>query len=200
MSKLKFIIKTEVMNDLASKSFWLTTFLIPVLYILFGVFIGFMAAGSDSMQKFAELTSPSSPDDDLSGWQVSGMLCGVLLTLFLMIYGASRYSKVRKEKINRIMEVLATSITGRTLLLGKVISVLIIASVQLTIWLIFGLAGIGAFLVVAASQIPWSLLADAHLWYALIWMGIFFFGGYLFYGSIYAACGAITDKDNENQG
>ena len=34
---------------------------------------------------------------------------------------------------------------------------------------------------------------------AFVWSIIFFVGGYIFYGSLYAAVGALTDKNNENQ-
>lgn len=198
MSKLKLIIKNEVMTDLTSKSFWVMTLVVPVLYVVFGLIVGMMAAESDTFAKFANPTAPD--EENLSGWQIAGMMGGLLLTLFLMIYGSQIYAKVRKEKINRIMEVLATSVTGRTLMIGKVISVLIVGFVQLAVWVLFGLAAMGIFIAVAAAAMPMDWLAEPHLWLSIMWLTLFFFGGYLFYGSIYAACGAITDKDNENQG
>lgn len=186
------------MTDLTSKSFWLMTMLVPVIYVIFGAFVGIMAAESDTFAKFA---NPVSPDEDtMTGWQVAGMMGGLLLTLFLMIYGSQIYSKVRKEKINRIMEVLATSVTGRTLMIGKIISVLIVGFVQLAVWILLGVTALGIFIMMVASAMPMDWLAEPHFWISMMWLVLFFFGGYLFYGSIYAACGAITDKDNENQG
>ncbi|MDE7343503.1 MAG: ABC transporter permease, partial [Muribaculaceae bacterium] len=34
---------------------------------------------------------------------------------------------------------------------------------------------------------------------ALVWRILYFIGGYIFFGSLYAAGGAMTDKNNENQ-
>ena len=42
-------------------------------------------------------------------------------------------------------------------------------------------------------------LTDSRIYIGLLWSILFFLGGYVFYGSLYAACGAMSDKDNENQ-
>lgn len=197
-SKLALIIENEYRTDITSKSFWLATILVPVLYLIFSVLLGLMLEDSDVLKKVA---NPVAPDEEsLSGWQIFAMMAGLLLALFLMIYGAQIYSKVRKEKINRIMEVLATSVSGRTMMLGKIISVLLIGMTQLAVWFLLGMLGVVLFISIAASAIPMDIFKDPHLYASFVWSGLFFIGGYMFYGSIYAACGALTDKDNENQG
>lgn len=198
MSQLGLIIKNEYLTDIKSKSFWIGTILVPMLFIAFSVFIGVMMEDSDTMQKMANPTAPDA--DDLSGTQVLGMLTGIFLAMFLMIYGAQIYNKVRKEKCNRIMEVLATCVTGRTMMLGKIISVGLIGFTQLIIWIGLILLGLFAIVTVFDPDIPWNELNDPRVYNALIWSILFFIGGYVFYGAIYAACGAMTDKDNENQG
>lgn len=197
-SKLKLIINNEYTTDVKSKSFWIATLVVPVVYILFVVLVSYMLADSDTLQKAANPVD--NEPDEMSGWQVLAMLTGTFLTFFLMIYGSQIYSKVRKEKVNRIIEVLATSVDGRTMMMGKIISVFLIGLTQLAIWAAFIIAGAGIFIAIAVPMLPWDVLKDPQLYLSLAWTILFFIGGYIFYGSIYAACGAMTDKDNENQG
>ncbi|MDE6339878.1 MAG: ABC transporter permease, partial [Muribaculaceae bacterium] len=171
--------------------------LVPILFIAFSVFIGFLMADSDSIQKMA---NPAAPDpDEMTGPQVLGMLCGIFLALFLMVYGSQIFAKVKKEKVNRIMEVLATCVTGRTMMLGKIISVGLLGFTQLLIWIGLIIIGIISIFTVLKPDIDFSIFQDPQIYIGFLWTLLFFIGGYIFYGSIYAACGALTDKDNENQ-
>lgn len=197
MSQLGLIIKNEYLTDIKNKSFWIGTILVPVLFIAFSIFIGFLMADSDSMKKMA---NPAAPDpDDMTGMEVMGMLCGIFLALFLMVYGSQIFAKVKKEKVSRIMEVLATCVTGRTMMLGKIISVGLLGFTQLLIWVGLIVLGISGIFVVFKPDIDMSIFMNTDVYIGVMWTVLFFIGGYLFYGSIYAACGALTDKDNENQ-
>mgnify|MGYP001637688145 CR=1 FL=1 len=198
MNQLSLIIRNEYLTDVRSKSFWIGTILVPILFIAFGIFIGFMMQDSEATQKMA---NPAAPDpEDMTGLQVLGMLTGIFLAMFLMIYGAQIFNKVKKEKCNRIMEVLATCVTGRTMMLGKIISVGLLGFTQLLIWAGLIILGCITMVTVFNPDIPWDMLNDISVYMAIGWSILFFVGGYIFYGAIYAACGAITDKDNENQG
>ncbi len=197
MSQLGLIIKNEYLTDIRAKSFWIGTFLVPVLFGAFSLFIGYLVQDSEATKKLA---NPAAPDpSDMTGMQSLGMLCGIFLALFLMIYGAQIFAKVKKEKANRVMEVLATCITGRTMMLGKIISVGLIGLTQFLIWAMM-VVGVILFLgFILNMDIPLDYLSDYRLYTGLLWSFLFFLGGYVFYGSLYAACGAMTDKDNENQ-
>ena len=198
MSKLGLIVKNEYLTEIRSKSFWLTTILVPVLFAAFSLFVGFMALDNENLQN---ITNPTAPDpDEMSGAQVAGMMVGLFLALFLMTYGAQIYNKVRKEKVNRIMEVLATCVPGRTMMFGKVISVALIGITQLAVWASVIAVILAGVFIVFQPDLPWHYLGEARVWTGLFWSVLFFIGGYVFYGSIYAACGAMTDKDAENQG
>jgi len=198
MNQLSLIIKNEYLTDVRSKSFWIGTILVPILFIAFGIFMGFLMQDSEVTQKMA---NPAAPDpENMSGMQVLGMLTGIFLAMFLMIYGAQIFNKVKKEKCNRIMEVLATCVTGRTMMLGKILSVGLLGLTQLIIWVGLILLGCAAVITIFDPNIPWEELNDIRVYMAMVWSLLFFIGGYVFYGSIYAACGAMTDKDNENQG
>lgn len=197
MSQLGLIIKNEYLTDLKSKSFWIGTILVPILFGAFSIFIGYLIQDSEATKKLA---NPAAPDpSEMTGVQSMGMLCGIFLALFLMIYGAQIFNKVKKEKTNRVMEVLATCVTGRTMMLGKIISVGLLGLTQMLIWIALVVAVVGGVLMAMGEGIPMEYLADSRIYFGLMWSVLFFLGGYVFYGSIYAACGAMTDKDNENQ-
>ena len=197
MSQLGLIIKNEYLTDLKTKSFWIGTNLVPILFGAFSIFIGFLIQDSDATKKLA---NPAAPDpSEMTGIQSMGMLGGIFLALFLMLYGAQIFNKVKKEKSNRVMEVLATCVTGRTMMLGKIISVGLIGVTQMVIWgmlIFFVVAGV---MLILNVSIPMEYLTDSRIYIGLLWSILFFLGGYVFYGSLYAACGAMSDKDNENQ-
>ena len=127
------------------------------------------------------------------------MMLGMLLTLFIMMYGAQIFNKVKTEKCNRIVEILATCVEGRTMLMAKIISVGLIGLTQLMLWfLLTGVIAAG-ILIVFMPDISFGFLTNPIFWRALVWSILFFIGGYIFYGSMFAAVGAMTDKNNENQ-
>lgn len=182
--------------DIQGKSFWIATFLMPLLVVGFGFFIGYISQDSNAMK---ETISPTKPDDDLSGMQILGMLVGMFLSMFIMIYGAQIFNKVKNEKTNRIVEIIVACVPGRTMMMAKVISVGLIGMTQLFLWgiLIIGLLFI--IYIISPINIPYDELFDPRLIMAFVWSIILFVGGYIFYGSLYAAVGALTDKNNENQ-
>lgn len=197
MSQIGIIIKRELSADLKTKSFWLATILLPILFVGFSFFIGFMMKDSDMTRQMANPVAPEP--DEVSPLQAIGMIVGVFLSIFLMIYGSQIYNKVKTEKCNRIVEILATCVEGRTMMLAKVISVGIVGLIQVLSWIALCLVIAFGFVIVFNVDIPWHHLLDSRVIMGIIWGIVFFLGGYLFYGSLYAAAGALTDKDNENQ-
>lgn len=197
MSQLSLIIKNEYLTDIKAKSFWIATFIFPVIMVAFGVFIGFLAQDSDSLNQVSNFAAPDK--DEMTPAKALGMMLGMLLTLFIMLYGAQIFNKVKAEKCNRIVEIIATCVEGRTMLLAKIIAVGLIGLTQLLLWfLLTGIIVAGIF-IVFAPDISFSFLAESLFWRSLLWSILFFIGGYIFYGSLFAAVGAMTDKNNENQ-
>ncbi len=199
MNKLRIIITNEYLTDLRSKSFWISTFLVPVITVFFGIFIGFMMKDSGSFMSMQEELTPGPNSENITGLKIIGMLVGIFLVLFIMMYGAQIFNKVKIEKCNRIVEVLATCVEGRVLMLAKIISVGLIGLTQLLLWFFLIALLAGAILLIFSVEIPWHYLLDTRLYTTLIWSILYFVGGYIFYGSLFAAIGAMTDKNNENQ-
>ena len=143
---------------------------------------------------------PTQPDPgEMTAAKAVGMMAGIFLTFFLMIYGAMIFNKVKTEKCNRIMEIICTSVPGKTLMLGKILSVGLTGLTQLLIWGILLFAGATFFFIIFGFDVPWNYLTAGKTYLAITWTLLYFIGGYVLFGSLYAACGAITDKDNENQ-
>lgn len=197
MNPLYLIIKREYLLEVQRKAFWLTTILVPLVFVAFSAFMGVMMADSELTQKIA---NPAAPEpDEMSPLMIAGMMCGIFLTMFLMIYGSQIYAKVKSEKCNRIVEILATCVEGRTMMLAKIISVGLVGLTQLLIWFLLGLVFVIGIIIVFDVNLPVRYLSDQRLYMIIVWSVLFFAGGYVFYGSLFAATGAMTDKDNENQ-
>lgn len=199
MSKLGLIIRNEYKTDITTRSFWVATLLVPVLFVAFGAFGGLMMDGSDSFMSIQKDLQPSPDPDTLTGMKILGMLMGIFLVLFMMMYGSQIFNKVKVEKCNRIFEVLATCVDGRTMMLAKIISVGLLGLTQLLIWFVLVAVIAVGVLVAFNVDFPWDILTDYRIYMAIFWSLAFFIGGYVFYGSLFAAIGAMTDKNNENQ-
>lgn len=197
MSKLSTMISMEYRMDIKTKSFWISTFLVPLLIVGFGLFIGYMTAESDAMKSVSEPTTPSS---EMSDQQALGMMSGVLLTMFVIMYGAQIFNKVKTEKCNRIVEVLISSVSGRLVMLAKVISVALVGLTQILIWGLMVAAVLVVVMLIFPLGIEWGELASAPVLMGLLLSLLYFAGGFVFYGALFAAAGALTDRNNENQG
>lgn len=199
MEQLKLIVATEYLTDVRSKSFWISTFLVPFVIVVFGGVIGFLMSQSDTFTNTIN-DLPTQPDPtEMTLAKGVGMMAGIFLTFFLMIYGAMIFNKVKTEKCNRIIEIICTSVPGKTLMLGKILSVGLTGLTQLLIWALMIFAGVTFFFLIFGFDMPWDYLTAGKTYLAITWTLLYFIGGYVLFGSLYAACGAITDKDNENQ-
>lgn len=203
MNKLKLIVINEYKTAVGRKSFWIMTFVFPLLMVAFGVVMGFLMADSDStmsmMDSINDKTGITPDDETMTAAKAIAMMVGVFLTIAMMICGSQIMQMVRQEKTNRIMEFLATCVTGRTMLTAKIISVALITLTQVALWVAcFVLFGIG-FVIVFDIDIPWSYLLHPLVWQTILWSFLYFAGGFMMFSSLFAACGALTDSNNENQ-
>lgn len=198
-SKLGIIIANELRTDLMAKSFWISTFIVPILMVLFGVFAGFMMKDADTFMNFSNNMSAGPDPDEMSPLKALGMMLGIFPVIFLMMYGAMVFNKVKTEKCNRIVEIMATCVDGRTMMMAKIVAVGIVGLIQLALWMLLVIL-FGTLAVLAAGiGIPWDVVTNSSLWLAFMWAALYFIGGYVFYAALYAAVGAMTDKNNENQ-
>jgi len=157
---------------------------------------------------------------------VLGGAMGFVMYMVIFIYGGMVMRSVMEEKINRIVEVVISSVKPTTLMLGKILGVGGVGLTQLAIWLILiPLVTIGVTSVMGIQQDPAQLqelaaqanglpqdLDDFNLaqildevkklnwWLIIPSFVVFFFGGYFIYSSMFAAIGsAIGDDMGEGQ-
>ncbi|MDE6022708.1 MAG: ABC transporter permease [Muribaculaceae bacterium] len=203
MNKLKLIIINEYKTAVGRKSFWIMTFIFPVLMLAFGIVMGLLMSDSSStmsiMDSINDKTGITPEEETMTAAKAVSMMVGVILTMAMLVCGSQIMQMVRQEKTNRIMEFLATCVTGRTMLTAKIISVALICLTQVLLWAgCLVLFGIG-FIIVFDISIPWHYLLHPLLWKTLIWSILYFIGGFMMFSSLFAACGALTDSNNENQ-
>ncbi len=146
-------------------------------------------------------------------------IIGFILYILLMTYGSMVMKGVQEEKNNKIVEIIISSVKPTQLMMGKIIGLALVALTQILIWLILG----GLILTFATLWIlPSSadninvdhqssvtaqntaenlVLAIKSLDFGFLSLMLIIFGigGFLFYSSIFAAVGALTDEASENQ-
>jgi len=116
-----------------------------------------------------------------------------MLFYILIVTSASlMMNNVAKEKENRVMEILVTSIKPRELLTGKILGLGLVGLLQLVVWL--GSALVMLRLSGRTLQIPPELQLSPAI---LIWGVVFFILGYLIYGTIMAGVGALVGSVKE---
>lgn len=142
---------------------------------------------------------------------------GILIYMILLIYGMMVMRGVMEEKVNRIAEVIVSSVKPFQLMLGKIIGIGAVGLTQFGIWLIlmFVLQMIipaifpGLFHQMAAvkaaqpggqenmlltisegiKSLPIGLMVFCFVFY--------FLGGYLIYASLFAAVGSAVSEDQQ---
>lgn len=116
-----------------------------------------------------------------------------LLLYFLIMTSASlMMNSVAKEKENRVIEILLSSIAPRQLLTGKILGLGLVGLLQTVVWM-----GTGFLLLRLGGttlNIPTSLQLPADL---LIWSIVFFLLGYFLYATIMAGVGAMVPNLKE---
>ena len=143
-----------------------------------------------------------------------GLVGGFLIYIFIFMYGTMVMRSVIEEKTNRIVEIIISSVKPFELMLGKIISVALVGLSQFAMWIILGFI----FLLIAngfisteidvtnlnsneaalSSEIGSTLMAlpIKSLFFVFL---IYFLGGYLLYGSLFAAIGSASDQETDSQ-
>lgn len=124
------------------------------------------------------------------------LVYGFGLSMMLALFWGGGYlmQSVVQEKESRIIEIVLSSIRPGALLAGKILAMGAIALIQVS-----AIVGTFAFLVSRADRIVDSLGKIEILPERLAIMGLFFVLGFLFFGSLMAAIGALVNNTRESQ-
>ena len=152
---------------------------------------------------------------------ILGLVLGMMLYMFLLIYGSMVMTSVIEEKGSRVLDVLVSSVKPFELMMGKILGVASVAVTQIAIWAVL-VCGLSAAVLpavmpedmmqtVAAVEAGTmtsveagfdadmlsavSLATDpARLVMMFVWLLFFFVGGFLFYSAMFAAVGSAVDS------
>jgi ABC-2 type transport system permease protein len=140
---------------------------------------------------------------------------GILIYITMFIYGMMVMRGVMEEKINRIAEVIVSSVKPFQLMMGKIIGIGAVGLTQFIIWIVLVFI-LQLFLPVIFPSLSHTLATQAAqnpgqspgalttisegLKYMNFGLIIFFFlfyfiGGYLMYASLFAAVGSAVSED-----
>ena len=153
-----------------------------------------------------------------------GGFSGVLIYMFMLVYGAQVMRGVMQEKSSKIVEILVSSVKPFQLMMGKILGIAAVGLTQFALWIVLTLSlitvatavmGPEAAAEMANSQpnmmqqtaVPENEMLAAidniqqNLNIPLI-IGSFFFyflTGYLFYAALFAMIGSAVDSESDSQ-
>ena len=149
---------------------------------------------------------------------VIGYFSGFIIYALVFVYGAMVMRGVIEEKQNRIVEVIASSVTPFELLMGKVLGIGAVGLTQIALWGALGaavLTVLGPLLVAfagapaaagpvappEAADLPFDVGAITALLTPgfLLILVLCFLGGYLFYAALFAAVGSAVEQESDAQ-
>jgi ABC-2 type transport system permease protein len=131
-------------------------------------------------------------------------IMGFILYITMIMYGQQTLTSVIEEKTSRIMEVLVSSMRPFQMLLGKILGVGAVGLLQLAIWggtifvITSGRVQIAHLFGVSAASLQQLPIPSMPADLLVIFLAYFTLG-FLLYGAVYAAIGAMFNEVREAQ-
>lgn len=169
---------------------------------------------------FSSLDNESEKKGYTEAAGIVGMIMGFAIYISLFFYGTMIMKGVMEEKTSRIVEVLTSSVKPFQLLMGKIIGVGAVGLTQFILWIVlmFGvnlIAGIvfgatfsptspavqssNADLDIDEMQTIIANISTLPFTQIAVLFPLYFLGGFLLYGSLFAAVGAAMGEDGDQQ-
>ena len=135
---------------------------------------------------------------------------GMLLYMFILLYGQQVLTTVIEEKQSRVLDVMVTSCSPFELMMGKILGIAAVAAVQIAIWCVLVTAackGLVPLIPVEDAAVPGSFASAVSITFGdvagvlmtFVWMLLYIIGGFLLYASLYAAAGSSVDSTQDAQ-
>jgi len=145
-----------------------------------------------------------------------GFITGILIYMFIFMYGTMVMRGVIEEKTNRIVEIIISSVKPFQLMIGKILGVALVGLTQFILWvcLTILISSIAEIMFVSSEEISNSInSADQSLiineitkltggidllliFFAFLFYFLF---GYLMYSALFAAVGSAVDAEADTQ-
>ncbi len=160
-------------------------------------------------------------------YMIVSMILGMVIYMFITIFGGMVSSSVIEEKSSRVVEVLISSVKATELMFGKIIGIALVALTQFLLWILLTGVIVGAVGIFAGpqlignidaeqiggmasgamgSQIPevndatliLSSLSNMNPGLILMCFVAFFLLGYMLYASLFAAIGSAVENEGDS--
>jgi ABC-2 type transport system permease protein len=145
-----------------------------------------------------------------------GFICGILIYIFIFMYGTMVMRGVIEEKTSRIVEVIISSVKPFQLMMGKILGLALVGLTQFVLWILltFAIATIAELLFMDASSMTTelnsaqqsillseisNLTGGINLLLIFVSFLFYFMAGYLMYSSLFAAVGSAVDAEADTQ-
>lgn len=153
-----------------------------------------------------------------------GMACGILMYMFIFIYGAQIMQGVIEEKTSKVVEVIISSVRPFQLMMGKIVGLASVGLLQFLIWIVLVSTLTTVVLAYFGLNMPqqemmeqmnqqladpaiqnqgaieflkvWNQIPFAYMIFNFLF---YFLGGYLIYGALFASVGSAVDSPAEAQ-
>lgn len=156
-----------------------------------------------------------------------GTISGLLIYMFIMIYGTQVMRAVMQEKTSKIVEILVSSVKPYQLMMGKILGVALVGLTQFALWMILtsAILSLGPILLDVDPQVAANaangmsvtgsaggnaqameaigklndVLEEVNLPLILGAFLFFFLTGYLFNAALFAMVGSAVDSEADTQ-
>jgi ABC-2 type transport system permease protein len=145
-----------------------------------------------------------------------GFLTGLLIYMFIFMYGTMVMRGVIEEKTNRIVEIIISSVKPFQLMMGKIIGIALVGLTQFILWIILTLliSTFAELFIISPQELTEAtnttnhsvllselnrLTGGINLLRIFVSFLFFFLFGYLMYSSLFAAVGSAVDAEADTQ-
>lgn len=151
-----------------------------------------------------------------------GITAGILMYMFIFIYGAQIMQGIIEEKTSKVVEVIVSSVRPFQLMMGKIIGLASVGLLQFLIWIVLITTLSSVVLAYFGLQMPQQqmmnemaqnnpgmqghdsvailkMMSQIPFGYVIFSFLFYFLGGYLLYGALFAAVGSAVDSPAEAQ-
>jgi len=163
------------------------------------------------------LSEEGEEQGSIAAYAVVGGIMGFLIYITMLIYGSVVMQGVIQEKMNRVVEVVISSVRPFQLLMGKVLGIGAMGLVQMTFWAGLMAAGtmlsgtvISMFIDPASLELPEAASQQEVLDAVgfsmpdfgpelFVFFVIYFLLGYLLYATLFAGIGSSVEQQQDAQ-
>jgi ABC-2 type transport system permease protein len=163
-------------------------------------------------------------DSSAGASTIIAYVSGVLMFMFILIYGIQVMRGVIEEKTSRIIEVIISSVKPFQLMMGKILGIALVGLTQFILWILLTttISAVGVKIFMSNQDVQQSSIvkdgtksatavasgplnniqksmANLEVGKIVTVFLFFFIGGYLFYSALYAAIGSAVDSETETQ-